>query len=378
MGRYRCAYNCEESSGSDVKFFKFPLNNSRKLKKWLTNMNLEDWTPSRFSVLCIHHFEEQYIDRTGKNVTLRGDAVPTIFSSSKIITQQEKKVSASQRRKRSKPAGSEALESETVQFAAETSRSVAQQKEVDQTEQTQTDKEPVKLERWRIIADEGLMKIKSFPHFFHGHYCAPHTVQWIPDFDFTTNHKDSVNIIEVQEAWQWLGLDVRGPLPRTLNGHRYILTVADYYSRWVEAVPMQSCLPSDVAKNVADMIAYFGYPFRILSRLPHDIVHKVNQELKDQLKISVPIVVQHQQTGSLDLVTPQLIDRMVCDLTEEHAADWNVYLPAKVFSLCFNEHPSLKNRPFSILCCNGVEPYRSPRELDRSASEIQDSVFVVR
>lgn len=73
---------------------RFPLNNSRKLKKWLTNMNLEDWTPSRFSVLCIHHFEEQYIDRTGKNVTLRGDAVPTIFSSSKIITQQEKKVCA--------------------------------------------------------------------------------------------------------------------------------------------------------------------------------------------------------------------------------------------------------------------------------------------
>lgn len=64
-------------------------------------------------------------------------------------------------------------------------------------------------------------------------------------------------------------------------------------------------------------------------------------------------------------------NRMVCDLTEEHAADWNVYLPAKVFSLCFNEHPSLKNRPFSILCCNGVEPYRSPRELDVSFEHLK-------
>uniref|UniRef100_A0A3B3HWN5 THAP-type domain-containing protein n=1 Tax=Oryzias latipes TaxID=8090 RepID=A0A3B3HWN5_ORYLA len=334
MGRYRCAYNCEESSGSDVKFFKFPLNNSRKLKKWLTNMNLEDWTPSRFSVLCIHHFEEQYIDRTGKNVTLRGDAVPTIFSSSKIITQQEKKVCAF-------------LSVLHGNICLHLSHNFLLTPIVHSLKNKQTNEyllckvEPVKLERWRIIADEGLMKIKSFPHFFHGHYCAPH-VRYV---------------VCVQEAWQWLGLDVRGPLPRTLNGHRYILTVADYYSRWVEAVPMQSCLPSDVAKNVADMIAYFGYPFRILSRLPHDIVHKVNQELKDQLKISVPIVVQHQ-LGCLQH------NRMVCDLTEEHAADWNVYLPAKVFSLCFNEHPSLKNRPFSILCCNGVEPYRSPRELD--------------
>lgn len=60
---------------------RFPLYNPRKLKKWLTSMKLEDWTPSRFSVLCINHFEEQYIDKTGKSVKLREDAVPTVFSS---------------------------------------------------------------------------------------------------------------------------------------------------------------------------------------------------------------------------------------------------------------------------------------------------------
>lgn len=43
-------------------------------------MTLKDWTPSRFSMLCSNHFEEQYIDRTGKSVKLKADAVPTIFS----------------------------------------------------------------------------------------------------------------------------------------------------------------------------------------------------------------------------------------------------------------------------------------------------------
>lgn len=43
-------------------------------------MKWKDWTPTRFSVLCINHFEEQYIDKTGKSVTLREDAVPTIFT----------------------------------------------------------------------------------------------------------------------------------------------------------------------------------------------------------------------------------------------------------------------------------------------------------
>uniref|UniRef100_A0A8C6T966 THAP-type domain-containing protein n=1 Tax=Neogobius melanostomus TaxID=47308 RepID=A0A8C6T966_9GOBI len=44
-------------------------------------MRREDWAPSRFSVLCIRHFDEQHLDRTGKSVTLKEDAVPTIFTS---------------------------------------------------------------------------------------------------------------------------------------------------------------------------------------------------------------------------------------------------------------------------------------------------------
>lgn len=70
---------------------RFPLYNPRKLKKWVLNMKWKDWTPTRFSVLCINHFEEQYIDKTGKSVTLREDAVPTIFTPTDNT--QKKKVS---------------------------------------------------------------------------------------------------------------------------------------------------------------------------------------------------------------------------------------------------------------------------------------------
>ncbi|KAM6914321.1 gypsy retrotransposon integrase-like protein 1 [Lycodopsis pacificus] len=222
------------------------------------------------------------------------------------------------------------------------------------------------------------MKIDSFPHFFHGDYCSPRDVQWAPDDDLSTDCEDPEKVIEVKEPWQWLGLDVRGPLPQTLNGHKYILTVTDYFSKWVEAVPTQSCLPADVAKHIVDIIAHFGYPIRILSRLPHDIVHKINRELKDQLQITVALVVYHQQTGTVDLVTQQLIDRMVGDLIEEHAADWDVYLPAKVFSLCFKEHSKTKERPFSVLCCTGLQPIQSPRGLNFAYSKIRESAFVIR
>ncbi|XP_032393873.1 uncharacterized protein zgc:153292 [Etheostoma spectabile] len=381
MGRYKCAYNCENSSESDVKYFKFPLYNPRKLKKWLINMKWKDWTPSRFSALCINHFEEQYIDRTGKCVKLREDAVPTIFASPGDV--QKRKPSSNPRSKIYKPPdvkGSKAIPAQSQTTTPATTKRRVQNKEPRQTEEEPAgDKDPKKSnDKWRIIIDEGLMKINSFPHFFHGDYCVPRDIQWAPDDNLSTDCEDPDKVIEVKEPWQWLGLDVRGPLPQTLNGHKYILTVTDYYSKWVEAVPMQSCLPPDVAKQIVDIIAHFGYPLSILSRLPHDIVHKINRELKDQLKVTVTLVVYHQQTGTLDLITQQLIDRMVSDLIEEHAADWDVYLPAKVFSLCFKEHSKTKKRPFSVLCCKGREPIQAPRELNYAYSKIRECAFVVK
>ncbi|KAK2893502.1 hypothetical protein Q8A73_015986 [Channa argus] len=254
-----------------------------------------------------------------------------------------------------------------------------QNKEISQTEEEPAgNKEPKKPDKWRIIVDEGLMKIESFPYFFHGDYCLSQGIQWAPDDNFSTECNNLENVIEVKEPWQWLGLDVRGPLPQTLNGHKYILTLTDYYSKWVEAVPMQSCLPPHVAKHIIDIITHFGYPLRVLSRLPHDIVQKINKELKDKLRITIALVVYHRQTGTADLVTQRLIDRIVSDLIEEHAADWDVYLPAKVFTLCFEEHSKTKERPFSVLCCRGLEPIHSPRGLDYTYSRIKESAFVVR
>ncbi|XP_026181206.1 uncharacterized protein LOC113141171 isoform X2 [Mastacembelus armatus] len=339
-------------------------------------MKWKDWTPSRFSVLCINHFEEQYIDRTGKCVKLREDAVPTIFASPDNT--QKRKASIKPRSKLHKARGAKA--SQITNPPAIVKQNIQNKETIQTDEEPAGDKDPKKPEKWRIIVDEGLMKIESFPHFFHGDYCVPQDIQWAPDDNFTTECKDPENVIEVNEPWQWLGLDVRGPLPQTLNGHKYILTVTDYYSKWVEAVPVQSCLPPHVAKHIVDIIDHFGYPFRILSRLPHDIVHKINRELKDQLKVTIALVVHHQQTGTADLITQQLIDRMVSELIEEHAADWDVYLPAKVFSLCFKEHSKTKERPFSVLCCRGLEPVHSPRGLTASYaySKIRESAFVVR
>ena len=41
----------------------------------------------------------------------------------------------------------------------------------------------------------------------------------------------------VDSPMERLALDVLGPLPLTEDGNKYILIVADYFTKWVEAYP---------------------------------------------------------------------------------------------------------------------------------------------
>ncbi|XP_055079401.1 uncharacterized protein LOC129456422 [Periophthalmus magnuspinnatus] len=399
MGRYKCcADNCESSSESDIKFFKFPLYNPKKLRRWLGSMGREDWVPSRFSVLCIHHFEEQHIDRTGKCITLREEAVPTIFSPTTEVRggqeqrqgqrreeeqRFENKVShepsvTGARSKKGKPRGRppKSRAAEALAPVAMETESNAQQSE--EAEEGAVHRDPEVPEQWSVILDEELLKIHSFPHFFHGNYCVSQDIQWAPDKSSSEEVENSTNVIEVTAPWQWLCLDIRGPLPLSSSGHRFLLSLSDYFSKWLEAWPLDSLLPEHAMHPLLDVIRHFGFPVRILSRLPKDMVDQINEQLKLELSVGFPLVVQHPQTGTADQSMQQMIDRMVQELSEQNPSDWDVVLPARVFSFCCKLNPSTRESPFTALCCSGTEPTHAPRGQQLEDVRLRDCEIVLR
>ena len=63
-----------------------------------------------------------------------------------------------------------------------------------------------------------------------------------------------------------IAIDIVGPLPMTESGNQYILSVTDYFTKWVQAYP----LPDQTAQSVADVLASrffttFGCPKEIHS-----------------------------------------------------------------------------------------------------------------
>jgi hypothetical protein len=63
------------------------------------------------------------------------------------------------------------------------------------------------------------------------------------------------------------GTTIIGPIdPPSARGHRFILAATDYFSRWVEAVPLREIKAEDVVKFFSThILRRFGNPRRIIS-----------------------------------------------------------------------------------------------------------------
>ncbi|KAG5279745.1 hypothetical protein AALO_G00081140 [Alosa alosa] len=244
---------------------------------------------------------------------------------------------------------------------------------------------------WPIVGDASMFRRRSLPSFFHSHYCRPQSFHWPGDaeanFEPSLTEKNVVStiphVIKVTGRWQWLGLDFRGPLPQTMNGDRFLLTVTDYHSKWVEAFPVTAMVSHEAAGILCDLFAQFGYPFGVLSRLSRDSIRKLNVMIRYQLKkkrglqYDSDLIVHHRQTAYLDPVTESRIGSMVSELVKEHPDTWNVYLPGGVLRLCCSEHPTIGKSPFARMYLKEPQPVTTPRDLPFSPAVVEDSSFVV-
>jgi transposase InsO family protein len=66
--------------------------------------------------------------------------------------------------------------------------------------------------------------------------------------------------------WEFVCADILGPLPTTLDGHRFLLVFSDRFSKFTVAKPMKTCTSNDFAETfVSDWVAIFGVPLILLT-----------------------------------------------------------------------------------------------------------------
>jgi len=70
----------------------------------------------------------------------------------------------------------------------------------------------------------------------------------------------------VGEPFERVFIDIAGPHPRSAEGHVFLLTVMDHFTKWAEAIPLRNQTAPTVARAlIVHVFSRFGTPLQLLS-----------------------------------------------------------------------------------------------------------------
>ena len=90
----------------------------------------------------------------------------------------------------------------------------------------------------------------------------------------------------IDKPFKRVSIDLVGPIgPSSEDGHRYILTLVDFATRYPEAVPLKNIDTETVAEALVDIFSRLGVPEEILSDLGTQVVSECMKEVTLRLSI---------------------------------------------------------------------------------------------
>ena len=127
-----------------------------------------------------------------------------------------------------------------------------------------------------------------------------------------------------------IALDVLGPLTLTEQGNKYILVVADYFSKWTEAFPMPDQESSTVADFlVKEVISPFGVPLLIHSDQGRNFESALFSEICHMLGMKKTRTTPYhpQSDGMVERFNRTLPDQLA-KFADYHQTDWDQHIPS--------------------------------------------------
>ena len=153
------------------------------------------------------------------------------------------------------------------------------------------------------------------------------------------------------KPFQLIGMDFYGPLPDTVNGNKYILTMIDVFTRWPIAVAVPDRKSSTVARAIYEqLISVHGCPKAILTDRGKEFLAAGIKKLCRTMGIAKIETTgfQPQANGHVERFH-QWIGRMMTMMSNEKKDDWDLYLDASLFAYRISTNESTGFTPFELV-----------------------------
>ena len=155
----------------------------------------------------------------------------------------------------------------------------------------------------------------------------------------------------IDRPFHRVAVDLIGPIhPASEEGHRYILTLVDYATRYPEAVPLKTCTAEVVAEALIDLYSRLGIPDEILTDLGRQFVSSCMQEVSNLLNIrQLTTTPYHPMCNGLVEKFNGTLKLMLRRLCSEQPRLWHRYVNALLFAYREVPQESTGFSPFELL-----------------------------
>jgi hypothetical protein len=127
-----------------------------------------------------------------------------------------------------------------------------------------------------------------------------------------------------------VAIDTIGPLPASEDGNKYILTIIDTFSRWVELIPTKDTGSETAAKAMLQFIGRYGAPSSFLTDNGTQFVNKTVKELLKLVEIEHCTIhpYSHEENGIVERANKEVMRHLRDIIFDARVdTDWSTYVP---------------------------------------------------
>ena len=149
----------------------------------------------------------------------------------------------------------------------------------------------------------------------------------------STGHRTAFHRTQAAMPWQHLSMDFVGPLPVTNRGHKYLLTVKDTFTGYLEAIPTRNMLASTVADVLlTQLFSRYGMPESLHTDQASNFTSQLLTELCQLLGVKLSHTPPYNQRSNPVERAHRDLKATLTALCEGKPTTWEKQLPAALFA----------------------------------------------
>ena len=155
----------------------------------------------------------------------------------------------------------------------------------------------------------------------------------------------------IGEPFQRCAIDLVGPIiPASSDGHRYMLVLTDFATKWPEAIPLKSITTQAVAEALLSIFTRLGVPKEILSDRGSQFTGDMMKEVYRLMAVKgIHTTPYHPQCNGACERLNGVLKKMLKRLSAEQPKLWPKYINPLLFAYREVEHSSTGYSPFYLM-----------------------------